>query len=312
MKKIFVLIIALLLFGICRAQNSRYTLYLYTLEYSGPSVKFTKDLQNNPQMKLILEKYNLVEVNVETPPEDDSEARTYFIFSKREYPLFVIVDSNGDIVKVQDGYDLPEKFIEEFDTSLFGEELFMTAEDFNNQMEMRKERISNIQKSFGYKLYYVYKWKFIGISMATNVSNLANDSKYRIGYQFGFPVYRELSYSWKFDTGLFFNSIGAKDMRLNYIIIPAEFGKTLFLLSSCGNSMNLSAGAYGAYRVGGMLIDDGGVLASFDAGVRAKLHAEMGSFKFWLGYQRGFVNVLPDSKAYNNVFTLGANLYLGR
>jgi len=311
MKKLFVLLVALSLFGISRAQNSHYTLYLYTAEYSGPCIKFTKDLSNNSKMKSTLENYNLVEVNVETPPKDGSEAHTYFVFSKREYPLFVVVDNNSNIVKIQHGYVSSERFIEEFDPSLFGEELYMTAEDFSKNVENRKERVSNMQKSFMYKLTYVYKWKFLGITAAANLSNLSDDSKYKFGYQFGLPVYRGLSYSWKFDTGLFFNSIGAKDMRLNYIMIPAEFGKTLFLLSSCGNSMNLSAGAYGAYRVGGMSVE-GSTLANFDAGLRAKLYAEMGSFKFWFGYQRGIIKVVSGSKAYNNVFTIGANVYLGR
>ena len=155
---------------------------------------------------------------------------------------------------------------------------------------------------------FVYKWKFIGISAAANISNLSNDSKYKAGYQLGLPVYRKFSSrKWKFDTGLFFNSIGAKDARLNYVMVPTEVGRTLFLLSPCGNSMNFSAGVYGAYKVGGDK-----TFADFDAGLRAKLYAEMGSFKFWFGYQRGMIEVVSGSKAYNNVFTLGANMYLGR
>ena len=132
------------------------------------------------------------------------------------------------------------------------------------------------------------------------------NSKYKLGYQIGIPIYRHLSRKSNFDTGLFFNSIGAKDLRLNYIMIPVEAGTKLFRIPDV-YSMRLSVGAYGAYRVGSAK-----GYAHFDAGLRAKLYVDMGSYRFWFGYQRGLMEVLPDSKAYNNVFSLGANLYFGR
>ena len=198
------------------------------------------------------------------------------------------------------------------------------------QDEIKKERLitfrsDNIvhehnfkkrEQSFMYKLYNQYNWKFLGFAAAMNVSNVDDGRNYKVGYQFGFPIILEFSeketnskyyFFWNFDAGLFFNSIGAKDTNINYIMLPAEIGRTLFLLSPNGNCVRLSAGGYGAYKVGGNK-----TFSNIDAGLRTKLYAEMGSFKLWFGYQRGLIELLPDSKAYNNVFSFGLNLYLGR
>jgi len=309
MRKFLVFIILISFWGICQAQDGIYTLYLYTSEYSGPCVKLSKDMQNNPQMKTALEQYDLVEINVETMTKEDATALKYYVFYKlvKEYPLFVVVDNNGNITKIHHGYDSSSEFIETLDPSTFGDTPYMTVEDFDRismgQKKSWNEDWSKLRILLEKQFYT--RGKLLGIELAQNISNLSGDSEYKIGYQIGVPIYRRLSLKSDFDTGIFFNSIGAKDARLNYIMIPIEVGTRLFRFRPY--SMNFSAGVYGAYKVGGDKSYE-----QFDTGARVKLYTDMGSFRFWLGYQRGFIDVLPDSKAYNNVCTVGANLYLGR
>ena len=175
-------------------------------------MKLAKDMQNNTQMKAALEQYDFVEINAESMTKEDATALKYYVFSKNEYPFFVVVDNNGNIIKVHHGYDSPHEFIEALNPSTFGNRPYMTNEDFGQGSMRRKTRNDDWGKwrIFMYKLYYVYPWKFWAIELAPTISNLSGESKYKAGYQVGIPIYRRLSLNSDFVQEYFSIQLGQK------------------------------------------------------------------------------------------------------
>jgi hypothetical protein len=92
--KQLLLAIALVLFSniISNAQNEKFKLYIYTSQYSGACIKFTKDLSNNEQLKEVINNYDVIMVNKDTitNPNDKSAKYMILFYEKKEYPFLLL------------------------------------------------------------------------------------------------------------------------------------------------------------------------------------------------------------------------------
>lgn len=305
--KQLLLAIALVLFSniISNAQNEKFKLYIYTSQYSGACIKFTKDLSNNEQLKEVINNYDVIMVNKDaiTSPNDKYAKYVGLYNDKKEYPFFVVENKDNMLQQFVGGYSSADSLIKYLDISYVKRlQPMKLAEVF---VERNKKYIRNENKTLMYKLFFKYQWKG-GVSVAINGSNVPLGCKeYKIGYQAGISLYRRYYKSGtSITSGLLFNSIGAKDARLNYLKVPLEFGFDANRITKY-LPISLSLGGYGAYKIGGVKTAE-----KFDYGINARIFKTFGSFIFWVGYQRGFVKITPLN-GYNNGFSLGMNMYLG-
>lgn len=167
-----------------------------------------------------------------------------------------------------------------------------------------------------------------GVQAGANLSNFAgdlddlDDLDAKVGFQVGVTADYFLSQNLFLQSGLAYTTKGAKKevlgvkttMNLNYLQLPVRIGYAIPV--SEGFSVNLNAGPYVAYGIGGKTKvgdlksdsfgDDG--LKEFDFGIGGGVGAEFGAIAINLGYEYGLADLGSDNIKVNNVnayLTLG-------
>lgn len=172
-------------------------------------------------------------------------------------------------------------------------------------------------------------WK-IKLRAGINYSTLytsgseSEDFDCRVGYEFGAVVHR----AWKkfvFEPGAYFTSVGAKDLRLNYVEIPLKAGWIFWRpkMAATGWWSAVNVAPYGAVGVAGKYKSDGEKHSvkfgknkmgdRFDYGLRFSLNLNLSSFNFEAGYRLGLNDIsnMSGQKMYNRGFFFSTGLSFG-
>ena len=310
MKRIlFLLTLQFLTFSIYAQETTRkFQLYIFGLEYSGQSVALQKEIESNSELKERLTELDYQYFDVDKINEKEYAYRYMLFKGERDYPFYVVTDTNGDVYMVTDGS--VQKFFEEFNP----EWLASHVQPFKRDM-ITERMIQKMAKRS--------PWR-IGVEGGAVISNLAGLeflANYKTGYYAAVSLKNNLSKNMAIRGGLSLYSLGGQhivsneNLRLNYLSLPIDFEKNIMKLPffGCGSDLSLGLGVYGAYLLSDKTPDS--ILQStsnWDAGARARLIWQQGSFCLTAGYVRGFLDLFPGpDKAYTNVFQIGLTISLG-
>lgn len=168
---------------------------------------------------------------------------------------------------------------------------------------------------FGMRLTYS-KWSMHG-EIGVDLGQLPKSpyNTFRTGFYISATAGYIISKRWECEFGLSFRSIGGKDgdtpLRNNYLTIPAEI-QVVALRTSIGKVM-LGGGVYGGY-----MLQSNGASGfkpnDWDAGVRARLIFEAGTFRMTAGYSRSIVPTASynGQSLYNQCLSVGVAICYGR
>ena len=312
MKRIsFLLITFSCCFSAYAQSGKEFNLYVFGSDYSGQTIAFRKDAENNADLKALFSKYNYQYIDADNMKTGDDLLQYMYMYRKM-YPYFVVTNSNGDILSVLHGYESSQKLSEglEFE-KIAASQVVVTVE----QLDKYPTRKIGEGLNFKEKIF-LSKWK-LGGGGGVVFSNLSNSlTDYKIGYFTNiyakYNTYNRIA----LDMGVSLYSMGGRDsdidnrLRLNYISVPVNIDYRIWRYLFAG------VGVYGSYLLSSDL-KNGTMdyeINNIDAGVRLRLLYQMGSFNVVAGYTRGVVNIYPSSipyKAYNNGFFIGININLG-
>lgn len=168
---------------------------------------------------------------------------------------------------------------------------------------------------FGMRLSYS-KWSIHG-EIGVDVCQLPKSpyNTFRTGFYFSGTAGYIISDRWESEFGLSFRSIGGKDgdspLRYYYLTVPAEI-QLVALRTSIGKVM-LGGGIYGGYAISSNA-PAGFKPNDWDAGVRARLIFEAGTFRMAAGYSRSIVPTMSHEgrNIYNQSLSIGVAICFGR
>jgi len=323
MKRIPMLLCALLAaFSLSAQETQSFQVYVFGSEYSGPTIAFLKDVEQNPELKERLSQLEYRYLNADEPDAAEAGYRYFPSQGLKEYPLFVLVHSSGK-AHYQVGYSSAQKLLEDLNPEKLASYQLTEIKSGLSEKDIRKQSRRKAVP-FGVRLFYS-PWG-LGAEGGVLFSNLAGSdffTDYKTGYYASVFVNRYLSRNTRIQGGLTFHSLGGKhtgsahNLRLNYLSLPIDFEKVILrptlIPGLCAGNLNLGIGLYGSYLLADKPLGSGPVdVNDWDAGARLRLNYQSGSFRLNIGYMRGFVDLLPGpDKGYTNAFQLGFSMTFG-
>lgn len=290
-------------------------LLMFTASWCAPCHKMRSVMFKKESISILLRKYNLVLLDVDSQPGSDLQ-RIYC--EDRIVPYYVVLDKEQNVIRKMRGATDDEREFAEFLSSGI-EEIrpgMPAVQDIVTQEQLEiltgedyKAATSRLKA----------KWSF-GVGMGGHLSTMPFSSRsmfaeerasatdtLRVNYKgvkLGWSASALLRYTFyktTFETGVSFMTAGGRDTRNNenynsyYIGIPVDLHFNIW--------HNLKAGA----GVSAMYMLKGSDIAKkrFDAGLRLKLLWDAYPFCVSAGWQHGFVNILgveSPLRARNNHF----------
>jgi len=299
-----------------------FKLYVFGSEYSGQTIAFQRDIEQNPALKARLTELNYQYLDGDHLDANIDAYRYRLLKGNRDYPFFVITDTQGDVYRVAEGYSTGEVFLETFKAEALASLDVIMRKDMITSQELQK--IAQKQSNIPFTIRLMASSWRLGVEGGVVLSNLAGSeifTSYKTGYYAGAYVKRNLPHRMAIQGLLSIYSLGGEhttlneNLRLNYLTLPIDLEKVIATstLTSCGSDISLSIGVYGSYLLSDkMPATLQQPISDWDAGARFRLVWQQGSFRFSAGYIRGFMDLFPgQAQAYTNAFQFGVTISLG-